>query len=80
MPLAYELELASLPVSLVNPRQARSFARATCRLTKTDAMDARVLAQFADAVIPPVRPLPDGDARELRALADRRPRARLSRT
>ena len=69
---ASELELAGLPVSLVNPRQVRSFARATGRLAKTDAIDAQVLAQFAEAVKPPVRPLPDADTRELRALVDRR--------
>ncbi len=39
MPLASELELASLPVSLVNPRQVPNFARATGRLAKTDAID-----------------------------------------
>ena len=61
MLLAGELELAGLPVSLVNPRQVRSFARATGRLAKTDAIDAQVLAQFAEAVKPPVRPLPDAD-------------------
>ena len=72
MLVAGELELAGLPVSLVNPRQVRSFARATGRLAKTDAIDAQVLAQFAEAVKPPVRPLPDADTRELRALVDRR--------
>ncbi len=70
--VAGELELAGLPVSLVNPRQVRSFARATGRLAKTDAIDAQVLAQFAEAVKPPVRPLPDEETRELRALVDRR--------
>ena len=72
MLVAGELELAGLPVSLVNPRQVRSFARATGRLAKTDTIDAQVLAQFAEAVKPPVRPLPDEETRELRALVDRR--------
>ena len=72
MLVAGELELAGLPVSLVNPRQVRSFARATGRLAKTDAIDAQVLAQFAEAIKPPVRPLPDQETRELRALVDRR--------
>ena len=70
--VAGELELVGLPVSLVNPRQVRNFARATGRLAKTDAIDAQVLAQFAEAVKPPVRPLPDEETRELRALVDRR--------
>ncbi|MAF52021.1 MAG: IS110 family transposase [Kiritimatiellia bacterium] len=69
---ATELQLAELPVSLVNPRQVRNFARATGRLAKTDAIDARVLAQFGEAIEPPVRTLPDEETRELRALVDRR--------
>ena len=72
MPLASELELAGLPVSLVNPRQVRNFARATDKLAKTDAIDALLLAQFAEALKPPVRPLPDELTRELRAMVDRR--------
>ena len=72
MLVAGELELAGLPVSLVNPRQVRSFARAIGRLAKTDAIDAQVLAQFAEVLKPPVRPLPDEETRELRALVDRR--------
>ena len=72
MLVASELELAGLPVSLVNPRQVRNFALATGQLAKTDAIDAQVLAQFAEAVKPPVRPLPDEATRELRALVDRR--------
>ena len=67
-----ELELAGLPVSLVNPRQVRSFAQAKGQLAKTDAIDAMVLALFAEAIKPPVRPLPDEQTRELRALVDRR--------
>lgn len=70
--VAGELELAGLAVSLVNPRQVRSFARATGRLAKTDTIDAQVLAQFAEAVKPPVRPLPNEETRELRGLVDRR--------
>ena len=70
--VASELELAGLPVSLVNPRQVRSFAQAKGQLAKTDAIDAQVLALFAEAIKPPVRPLPDERTRELRALVDRR--------
>ncbi len=47
------------------------FAKATGRLAKTDALDARVLAHFAE-VRPPVRPLPDSDTRELHSLTARR--------
>ena len=48
--VASELELAGLPVSLVNPRQVRSFAQAKGQLAKTDAIDAQVLALFAEAI------------------------------
>ena len=57
-PVAGELSEAGLGVVVINPRQVRDFARATARLAKTDAIDALVLAQFAEAVKPPVRPLP----------------------
>ena len=63
---------AGLPVVAVNPRQVRDFAKATGRLAKTDALDAAVLALFADRIRPEVRPLPDEETRELEALVVRR--------
>ena len=45
--VACELLEVGLPVAVVNPRQARDFARSLGRLAKTDAIDARVLAEFA---------------------------------
>jgi len=66
------LAVASLPVVVVNPRQTREFARATGRLAKTDAIDAQVLAKFAEAVRPPLRPLPDAATQELSGLVTRR--------
>ncbi len=56
-PLVAALAAAGLPVALVNPRQVRDFARATGRLAKTDALDAAVLAHFAEAVPLPLRAL-----------------------
>jgi transposase len=53
------LAVAGLPVVGVNPRQVRDFAKATGHLAKTDTLDAAVLAHFAAAVQPAVRPLPD---------------------
>jgi len=50
---------AGLAVVIVNPRQVRNFAKATGILAKTDAIDARVIARFAEAVKPDVRPLKD---------------------
>ena len=66
------LASAGLPVAVVNPRQIRDFARATGRLAKTDTLDARVIALFADAVRPTPRPLPDAQAQALGELIARR--------
>jgi transposase len=66
------LATAGLPVVVVNPRQVRDFARATGQLAKTDALDARALAHFADVIRPTPRPLPDAQRQELRALLGRR--------
>ena len=67
-----ELTAEGLPVSVVNPRQVRDFARATGRLAKTDAIDAGMLVRFGEAVQPEVRALPDAQAQELRGLVARR--------
>jgi transposase len=66
------LAAAGLPIVVVNPRQARDFAKATGQLAKTDRLDARALAHFADAVRPAPRPLPDAQTEELRAMLARR--------
>jgi len=66
------LAVAQLPVAVVNPRQVRDFAKAIGRLAKTDALDAAVLALFAERVRPAVRPLPDEAHQELIALVTRR--------
>lgn len=70
--VATALALAGLPVAIVNPRQVRDFAKAAGILAKTDALDARVLADFAARMTPPVRPLPDGLQADLAALVARR--------
>jgi transposase len=66
------LAAAGLPVTVVNPRQARDFANATGPLATTDALDARALAHVAEAVRPTPRPRPDAHADERRALLARR--------
>jgi transposase len=71
-PLAMVLAAARLPVTVVNPRQVRQFARSTGRLAKTDAIDARMLARFGEAVRPELRLLPDGATYGLQALVLRR--------
>jgi transposase len=72
MLLSGALATAGLPVAVVNPRQVRDFARATGRLAKTDRLDAQLLAQFAEAVRPACRPLPDASTQQLAALITRR--------
>ena len=66
------LAAAGLSVAVVNARQVRDFGRATGKLAKTDTIDARILAHFAQAVRPEVRPLPSAEAQELHALWERR--------
>ena len=72
LPLVVALAAAALPVVVVNPRQVRDFAKATGTLAKTDTLDAGVLAHFADAVRPEVRPLQDAATQVLNSLTARR--------
>ena len=71
-PLLAALNASGLPVVAVNPRQVRDFAKALGQLAKTDRLDARVLAHFAAAIKPPLRPIKSQDDQELDALAGRR--------
>lgn len=63
---------AGVPVAVVNPRQVRDFARALGQLAKTDAIDAHLLAKFAEKLQPAPRPLPDAATQDLAALVTRR--------
>jgi transposase len=69
---ASALAAAQLPVAVVNPRQVSDFARAMGRLAKTDAIDAAVIARFAEAVQPEVRPIASEAAVLLGELVARR--------
>jgi transposase len=71
-PVAAALAVAGVSVAVVNPRQVRDFAKATGKLAKTDALDAAVLARFAEAVRPEPRPLEDEQSRELGEMVTRR--------
>ncbi|BBL80531.1 IS110 family transposase ISMno7 [Rubrobacter xylanophilus DSM 9941] len=71
-PAATTLAREGVAVAVVNPRQARDFARATGRLAKTDRLDAEALARFAEAVRPEPRALPDEEALLLGEILDRR--------
>jgi transposase len=70
--VAAGLAAAELALAVVNPRQIRDFARATGRLAKTDPIDAAVIAHFAEAIRPQVRPIASEEARALGELVARR--------
>jgi transposase len=70
--VAASLGAAGLPVVVVNPAQVRAFAQALGKRAKTDPIDAAVIAHFAEATRPQVRPLPDADTQMLADLVARR--------
>lgn len=70
--VAASLAAFGLPVAVVNPAQVRSFAQAIGKRAKTDRVDAAVIAHFAEATNPPVRPLPDEQTLALGDLVARR--------
>ena len=70
--LAALLVTTGLPVAVVNPRQVRDFGRALGILAKTDAIDAHLIALFAEKVQPECRPIPTDDERALKELLNRR--------
>jgi transposase len=67
-----ELIAAKIAVSVVNPKRTRDFARSVGQLAKTDKIDARILAQFAQAIRPEPRPLRTEEEERLSALISRR--------
>ncbi len=71
-PVAAAIAAAGIAVAVVNPRQARDFAKATGKLAKTDRIDAEILARFASAVDPKPSVIPDEEARALQAILTRR--------
>ena len=72
MRLASELAALGLNIAVINPRQARDFAKATGQLAKTDRVDAAMLAAFAKAFRPQARALKDAETRALDDLVSRR--------
>lgn len=75
---ACALQAGGFDVAVINPRQARDFARAMGRLAKTDRIDAVMLAQLAEVIERHpererfIRPLPDAERQVLSALVTRR--------
>ena len=78
--LLVALSEAALPAVALNPRQVRDFAKAMNRLAKTDSIDAQVLAQFAELMQPPLRPIPDEQTRLLSATLARHQNHHLEAT
>ena len=70
--VAAGLGAAGLPVVVVNPAQVRAFAQALGKRAKTDPIDATVIARFAEATKPTIRPLADVETTALADLIDRR--------
>lgn len=70
--VAAALSGAGLPLAVVNPRQIRDFARAAGRLAKTDALDAAIIALFAERIRPEPRPVAPEEAQVLAELVARR--------
>jgi len=67
-----ELYAAGLPVARVNPGRVREFAKSIGQLAKTDKLDARILARYAELVRPALARLPDEEEQQLAALVNRR--------
>jgi transposase len=63
---------ANLPVSVVNPRQVRDYARARNRLAKTDRIDAAILADYGATIQPAATPAPTGQQLALAELMSAR--------
>lgn len=76
--VASALQAVGFPVAIINPRQARDFAKAMGYLAKTDRIDARVLAQMADVLSRHpdrdkiVKPLPSEELQRIQAIVTRR--------
>ena len=66
------LVASALPVSRINPRFLRDFARSLGKLAKTDRLDAKMLALYAERCRPPLTRLASPQLQKLEALVTRR--------
>lgn len=78
--VAFALVAAGIAVRIVDPARTRNFANSIGEFSKTDAIDARILAHYAQAIQPEARALCDEKTRELRELVDRRKQIVTMRT
>lgn len=70
--LCAALRAAGLPVSVLHPTRARRLAQGLGYLAKTDALDARALAEIGSRLAPPPSPAPAPAQERLAALVTRR--------
>ena len=70
--LACNLQAEGFAVAVVNPRRIRDFAKAVGQIAKTDKLDARIIAQYADTLEPMPQERIDDNSRRLKALVARR--------
>lgn len=71
-PLARALAEAGIRIAVINPRQIRDFARSVGKLSKTDSIDAEIIALYAERIRPQPRHLRDDNTDALYALLARR--------
>lgn len=70
--LVSEMTIAGIPVSVANPTRVRALAKAEGQLAKTDAIDSRLIARYAEVVKPKPRRQQEADEIQLVALINRR--------
>lgn len=66
--LAIELAAAGLPVSVINPKRSHNFAKLMLQHSKTDAIDAQLLAEYGERMAPSLWTPPSSAQLELRAI------------
>jgi transposase len=71
-PWVSALARAGVRCAVVNPRQIKDFARSVGQLAKTDRLDARILARFAERIRPQARDWSNEERERLEALLTRR--------
>ena len=71
-PLRLSAADAHFALSMVNPRMVRDFAKASGMLAKTDALDAKPLSAFGEALKPAISSLPPKILQKLRVFSRRR--------
>lgn len=72
LPVTAGLLEAGVPIAVVNPTRVKNFAKAIGQYAKTDKLDAKVLAHFAERMRPEVRPLKSDQQTQLTQAVTRR--------